>query len=172
MSTKHQRLASVSPQRFNLARVAHSQIFSGSHVGHVLSRRYGPSASHGPQLRDEDEMGLLAGPMRAGERFSGLEIREHPLPPPFEGALASIRRLSSLGPLRRDTCRVVSHRPTRPGSDLALSSIKQYRLLLKARAHTSMRRYACGLTTHTLDKDNQPRHPKHHTRLRRQITAT
>ena len=38
-------------------------------------------------------MGLLAGPVRAGEKFSGLEIRVHPLAPPFEGVLASIRAL-------------------------------------------------------------------------------
>ena len=47
-------------------------------------------------------MGLLQGPERVEERFSGLKIRVHPLPPTFEGVVASIRRLASPGPLRRN----------------------------------------------------------------------
>ena len=77
-------------------------IFSTNRVGHVPSRGYNPSASHGPQPSDGGGMDLLAGPERAGERFSGLEIRVYSLPPLSGSVLASIRRLASPGPLRRD----------------------------------------------------------------------
>ena len=96
-------------------------------------------------------MGFMAGPARVEERFPGFELGVRPLLPPLEGALAVVRRLSSLGPFRRDSCRVEPRRPTRPGSNLCTILNPTTKTNLKATAHTCTGQHLCGLITRMLD---------------------